>query len=185
MLTMNDLKTGTIIEFQNSIYQVLSKEFVRRAQGKPIVATKLKDLLSDKVITHSFQQSDVIKEANIEKVKAQFLYKDDNAFYFMDNKNFEQFSLPKKIVGIKENFLKEDTEIDILEYEEKAIDLALPVKMSFEVTSAPPDIKGNSVQAGTKEVEIETGYKIRVPLFIKEGDKIKINTSKGTYVERV
>lgn len=185
MITMNDLKIGKIIEFENNIYQILSKEFVRCAKGKPVVVTKMKDLESDKIINHTFQQSDLLKEVSLEKVKAQFLYKENETFYFMDNANFEQFSLTKKIIGEKENFLKENSEVTILKLEEKAIDIELPIKMIFKVVSAPPSTKGNSVQAGTKEVEIETGSKIRVPLFVKEGDKIKINTEKGSYVERL
>lgn len=184
MITMNDLKPNLIIELEGNVYQVLSKEFIRNAQRRPVMTTKLKDLISGKIIKHTFQQSGVIKEANIEKSKAQFLYKDNDNYYFMDNETFEQFSLSKKTIGSKEKFLKENIEVNILKYEEKPIEIILPIKMNFKVISAPPDTKGNSAQSGTKEVEIETSFKIKVPLFIREGDIIKINTEKGSYVGR-
>lgn len=185
MLIMNDLKIGIIIKLDEKIYQVLFKKFIRYAKGKPVTATKLKDLMSGKIIQHTFQQSDKIEGVNIEKSKTQFLYQENNNFYFMDLKNYAQFSLSKEVIGRKSNFLKENTAIEILSFEDNPIDIILPVKINFKVTSAPPNTKGNSVQSGNKEIEIETGHRLKVPLFIEEGDVIKVNTEKGVYVERI
>lgn len=184
MLTMNDLKAGLIIELEGEPYQILTKEFVRYAQRRPVMVTKLKNLISGKVIKKTFQQADRIAEANITKTKAQFLYKEKDDYYFMDEKTYEQFSLPKTILGKKALFLLENTAVTILNYNEKPINIELPIKMSFKVISAPPGIRGDTAQAGTKEVEIETGLKVKVPLFIKEGDIIKVDTRDGSYVER-
>ncbi len=185
MLTMNDLKVNQIIELENDIYQVLSKDFIRNAQRRPVMSTKLKNLISGKIAKHTFQQSDVIKEALIEKCDAQFLYKEEDNFFFMDNETFEQFSLPKNLIDSNEKFLKENTDVTILKHKDDFIGITLPIKMNFKVISAPPDTKGNSAQSSDKEVEIETGYKIKAPLFVKENDIIKINTEKGIYVERI
>lgn len=182
---MNELKSGQIIEFKGEPYQIILKEFTKMGKGKPVVVTKLKNLISGKVIKQTFQQADRIKEADISKTKAQFLYKDNGSFYFMDNESYEQFSLPKEALGKKSKFLKEDTEVSILNYDERPIDIILPVKMSLKVVSSPPGIKGDSAQSGTKKVTTETGLEIEVPLFIKEGDTIKINTEKSSYVERI
>jgi elongation factor P len=182
---MNDLKINLIIELEDDIYQVLSKDFIRNAQRRPVMSTKLKNLISGKIVKHTFQQSDVVKEAIIEKNDAQFLYKDEDSFFFMNNETFEQFSLPKNLIGSNEKFLKENTDVAILKHEDTFIGIDLPIKMNFKVISAPPDTKGNSAQSSDKEVEIETGFKIKAPLFIKENDVIKINTEKGIYVERI
>ena len=182
---MNDLKSGLIIELKEEPYQVITKEFTKMGKGKPVVVAKLNNLISGKVMKQTFQQADKIKEADVSKTKAQFLYKDADNFHFMDNESYEQFSLPKSSLGNKSSFLKEDTEVTILNFNEKPIDIVLPIKMNFKVISSPPGIKGDSAQSGNKRVEIETGLKIEVPLFIKEGDTIKINTEKGSYAERV
>lgn len=184
MLTMNDLKTGLRIELEGEPYEVISKEFVRYAQRRPVMVCKIRNLISGKVIKHTFQQSDTIQEADLEKTEAQYLYKDEENFYFMETKTYEQFSLPKSLVGEKGNYLVEGAQTIILRYKEKPISLLLPIKMAFKVISAPPGIHGDTAQAGTKEAEIETGIKIKVPLFIKEGEKIIVDTRDGSYVER-
>jgi elongation factor P len=181
---MNDLKTGLIIELNDEPYQIIAKEFIRNAQRRPVMATKLRNLISGKVIKNTFQQADKIVEADITKTNTQFLYKENENYYFMDTKTYEQFSLPKNILGEKASFLIENTDVVILNYNEKPINVELPIKMSFKVTSSPPGIRGDTARAGTKEVEIETGLKIKAPLFINEGDKIKIDTRDGSYVER-
>lgn len=184
MLSMNELKAGLIIDLEGEPYQIIAKEFIRNAQRRPVMATKLKNLISGKVIKKTFQQADKIAEADITKTKAQFLYKENDNFYFMDEKTYEQFSLPKTILGEKASYLLENTNVSILNYNEKPINVELPIKMSFKVISAPPGIRGDTAQGGTKEVEIETGLKVKVPLFINEGDTIKVDTRDGSYAER-
>lgn len=185
MLTMNDLKAGLQIELNGEPYEVLTKEFIKYAQRRPVMACKLRNLISGKVIKYTFQQSDTIAEADLEKIQAQYLYKDAENYYFMDNESYEQFSLPEKTVGEKGQFLIEGAEVTVLKFKEKPINISLPIKMKFKVVSAPPAVRGNTASGSvTKEVEIETGAKIKVPLFIKENDEIIIDTRDGSYVER-
>lgn len=185
MLTLSDLKTGLIIEYQSEPYKILSKEFIKVAQRRPVVACKLENLISGKVISYTFQQSEKIKEADLERKLAQFLYQEKEMLFFMDPQNYEQFSLSKEQAGNAQNYLKESTEIEILYFKEKPIKIELPIKIDLKVVKAPPGIKGDTAQAGTKEVECETGLKVQVPLFIKEGDTIKVDSRDGSYVERV
>jgi elongation factor P len=184
MLTMNDLKSGLYIELNNEPYEVITKEFIKSAQRRPVMACKLKNLISRKVIKYTFQQSDLIKEADLEKMQTQYLYKDAENFYFMDNETYEQFPMPKQLIGDKGDYFLDGANLTILKFKEKPIDILLPVKMAFKVISAPPGIRGDTAQGGTKDVEIETGIKIKVPLFIKEGEKIIVDTRDGSYVER-
>jgi elongation factor P len=184
MLTISDIKTGLIIEYQEDPCKILSKQFTKVAQRRPVVACKLENLISGKVIPHTFQQSEKIKEAEIEKKPTQFLYQEKGTLFFMDPQTYEQFSLSKEQTGQIQNYLKEGTEVEILYFKEKPIKIELPIKIDLKVTKAQPGVKGDSAQAGTKEVECETGLKVQVPLFIKEGDMIKVDTRDGNYLER-
>lgn len=180
---MNDLKSGSHIELNGEPYEVLSKEFIKSAQRRPVMSCRLRNLISGRVLKYTFQQSDAIAKADLEKMTAQYLYKDKNNYYFMDNETFEQFSLPAQTIDDKRKYFLEGTQITILKFKGKPIDILLPIKMTFKVTSAPEAIRGNTVSGSvTKEVVIETGAKIKTPLFIKEGEKIIVDTRDGSYV---
>lgn len=181
---MNDLKTGLHIELNNEPYAVITKEFIKSAQRRPVMACKLKNLISGKIIKYTFQQSDSIKEADLEKMQAQYLYKDTKNYYFMDNESYEQFSLPANVAADRGKYFLEGAQITILKFKEKPISVLLPIKMAFKVASAPPGVRGDTAQGGTKDVIIETGLKVKVPLFIKECEKIIVDTRDGSYVGR-
>ena len=119
------------------------------------------------------------------KIKANFLYKDQSNAYFMDNTSFEQFSLSLENIGDQQLFLKDGTDVDVLYFNNNPVTITLPIKMDFKVTVSPPGVKGNSSGNVTKQIEIETGAVLNAPLFINEGDIIRVNTENGEYVERV
>lgn len=184
--TLNDIKIGLNIIYKEEPHTVLVANFVRMQQRKPVMQTKLKNLISGKVLEVTFKPGDKVEEADLTRSKANFLYTDDSGSHFMDNTTYEQFTLEKVVIGEKGKFLKEGTEVTILNFNNKPVNLDLPIKMDFKVVAAPPGVRGDSAQGRvTKEVEIETGYKLQVPLFIKDNDIIKINTDTGEYVERV
>jgi len=184
--TLNDIKIGLNIIHNNEPYTVLSANFVRMQQRKPVMQTKIKNLISGKVLEVNFKPNDKVEEADLARTKANFLYSDQQGSHFMDNESYEQFTLGKDIVSQKSKFLKEGTEATILNFNNEPVNLSLPIKMDFKVTFAPPGVKGDSAQGRvTKEVEIETGYKLQAPLFIKDNDVIRINIDTGEYVERV
>lgn len=184
--SLNDIKVGLNIIYNGEPYIVQIAHFVRMQQRKPVMQTKLKNLITGKVLEITFKPGDKVEEADLSRSSANFLYADEANCQFMDNTSFEQFSLPRDLIGNKINFLKEGTEVNILNFNSLPVSLDLPIKMNFKVTTAPPGVKGNTAQGKvTKEVEIETGFKVQAPLFIKEGDTLKINTETGEYVERV
>jgi len=186
MLDINDLKRiGTIIQIEGQPYSVVEAQHARAARGRAFVRTKLKNLITGSTLEKTFNASDRIKEADIEKIKSNFLYRDGEAFVFMENKNYEQFSLSQQILGGQEIFLKDNTEVTLVLFNKQPINIELPKKIELKVVSAPPGVKGNTASGASKIATLETGLDILVPLFINEGDIVRINTEKGEYLERV
>jgi elongation factor P len=186
MLDINDLKKiGLIIQLDGQPYLILESQHARTAQRRAFVRTKLKNLITGITIEKTFNAGDKIEEANVEKVKANYLYADNQNIYLMNMTNYEQFSLAKDLLAGRENYLKEGQEVTVLLFNQKPINLELPKKVELKVIEAPPGVRGDSATNIMKQVTLETGLKINVPLFIKEGDIVRINTDTGEYVERV
>lgn len=184
MLNMNEIKLGKVLKINGEPLVVIRTEHNKVARGGAVLKVKLRNLINGAVREETYQGADKIEEAQTETKKANFMYKDNNKAYFMDNTSFEQFELPLEDLGDKIIYLKDGTDVDVLYFDNRPVAISLPIKMDFKVTSAPPGVKGNSVGSVTKTVEIETGAKINTPLFINEGDIIRINTDLGEYVER-
>ncbi len=184
MLNFNEIKTGKVIKINNEPYVVVKTDHHKMGRGGAVLKTKLRNLINGNVLERTFQGVEKAEEALTQTKKANFLYKDKDEAYFMDNENYEQFSLSTEDIGESSIFLKDGIDVDVLYFEGKAVSINLPIKMDFKVISAPPGVKGNSAGNVNKMVEIETGAKISVPMFINEGDTIKINTETGEYVER-
>ncbi len=182
--TLNDIKKGVTLIWNNEPHVVLEANFVRMQQRKPVMQTKLKNLISGKVVEYSFKQGERIEEADLNKGKANYLYKDENLAYFMNNDTYEQFDIPLDQLGAKINFLKEGTDCEVLYFDNKPINVEIPIKIKLKVTSAPPGVKGDSSSNVTKQVELETGAVINAPLFVKEGEELIVNTETGEYVGR-
>ncbi len=184
MLSLSDIKTGKTIALNDEPYLVIFHQHSKIGRAGAVLRTKLKNLKTGAVLEKTFQGADKIKEAEIAKTKAQYLYRENNGFIFMDNKTYEQFTLPRSVLADSEKYLIENTEVTILNFNDQPINIELPIKMNFKVAEAPPAIRGNTADGGSKQVTIETGLKINVPLFIKKGDIIRVNTETGEYVER-
>jgi elongation factor P len=184
MLSFNEIKTGKVIKLNNDPFVVIKTDHHKMGRGGAVLKVKCRNLINGNVLERTFQGSEKAEEATTETKKANYLYKDKEFAYFMDNESFEQFSLELDSIGEQEKFLKDETDVDVLYFESKPVTISLPVKMNFKVISAPPGVKGNSAGNVNKTVEIETGATISVPMFINEGDEIKINTETGEYVER-
>ncbi len=185
MLSYTDLKPGVFIVADGQPYLVVESEFSRMQQRKPIMKTKIKNLLSGKTQERSFQQSDEIEEAELEKIKSLFIYGSRGEFWFNEVGNPKnRFSLKSEEVGEPAKFLKPNLEVTALKFRDKIINVELPIKADCKVIESPPAIKGDTAQGGTKSATIETGAKITVPLFIQEGDIIRVNTQTGEYAER-
>lgn len=184
MLSINEIKIGKIIQVNGSPYVIIKTDHHKMGRGGAVLKTKLKNLINGSLLEKTFQGNDKAEEAETEKKKANFMYKNENEAYFMDNESYEQFSLPVEEIGDKLKFLKEAVDVDVLYFNDNPVAVSLPVKVELKVISAPPGVKGNSAGSVTKTVELETGAKINVPMFINEGDVIRINTDTGEYAER-
>lgn len=184
--TLNDIKIGLKIIHDGEPYEVLRANFMRMQQRKPTMQTKMKNLITGKVLELNFKPGDRIEEAELDKTKVDYLYRDEENVYFMDPISFEQFSLGKDIFGEKVGFLREGEKVTILRFAGKPISVELPPKIDLKVIEAAPAVKGDTAQGGvTKQITLETGMKINAPLFIKEGDIVRVSTETQEYVERV
>jgi len=185
-LAYTDLTKGVFFVMNGEPYEVLEAHFLRMQQRKAVVQTKIKNLITGKVLDRNFQPSDNFDEADMEKKEANFIYKAKGELWFHEvGKPANRFSLKEELIGEPGQFLKQNTVVTTLIFNGKVIGVTLPIKMELKVTEAPPAIKGNTAQGGTKVVELETGAKISVPLFVNEGDVVRVNTEMGSYVERV
>jgi len=185
MLNLADIKTGKSITINNEPYLVIFHQHSKTGRAGAVLRTKIRNLRSGAVMEKTFQGSDKVEDADIAKTKAQFLYREGESFYFMDAATYEQFSLPQNVLGDLTKFLLENTEVTILNFNSRPINIELPIKMEFRVAEAPPAIRGNTADGGSKQVTLETGIKTNTPLFVKVGDVVRINTETGEYVERV
>jgi elongation factor P len=185
MLSLSDIKIGTVLTINEQPYLVLTTQHIKVARGSATVKTKLKNLITGSTLDKSFSGSDRAEAADLSRRKSNFLYTQDNAHVFMDNENFEQYELDKESLAERGQYLKEGQQVDILLFNNKPVSAELPKKIELTVTSAPPGIKGDTSGSATKTVTLETGLELRTPLFIKNGDILRINTDTGAYVERV
>jgi elongation factor P len=184
MLNISEIKTGRNVVWNDIPYAVLHHEHSKTGRAGAVLRTRLKNLLTGAVMEKTFQGSEAVTEADINKSKAQYTYREGNDYNFMDNESYEQFSLSKEALGNNVNYLKEGTEVTLLNFNGNPINIELPVKIKLKVTDAPPGVKGNTVSTGGKVVTLETGLKISTPLFVNEGDEIIVNTERGEYVGR-
>jgi elongation factor P len=184
MIGISDIKTGTNIVLNDIPFVVLYHEHSKTGRAGSVLRTRLKNLVSGTVLEKTFQGAETVEEADIAKTKAQYTYKDGTDYNFMDSENYDQFTLSESALSDNVNYLKEGTEVSILNFNGVPINIELPVKVTLKVVEAPPNIKGNTVSTGGKVVTLETGLKVSTPLFVKEGDEVVVNTQRGEYVSR-
>ena len=182
---MNDIKKGVVVLHEGEPYLVVSAQFSRQQQRRPVMRTTLKNLKTGAVREHSYQQSDQIEAADIERAAAQFLYEQAGDYVFMDQHTYEQREISQAVLGAAGQLLVEGQEVEIASFSGEVVSVELPIKVERTVIEAPPGIKGDTSTNVMKEVVIEGGAKVKAPLFIKEGDAIRIDTRDGSYVERV
>ncbi|OGF71066.1 hypothetical protein A3B18_03925 [Candidatus Giovannonibacteria bacterium RIFCSPLOWO2_01_FULL_46_13] len=186
MLSYTDLTPGTQFILDGEPYEVMDYQFIRMQQRKPSVQTKIRNLISGKVIAHTFQPSDAVKEADIEREMIKFIYGHRGEYFFQKPGDAKgRFSLSEELLGEAAKFLKPNLEVTAYKFNEKIINITLPVKVDYVVKEAPPGFKGDTATGGNKSVVLENGLAINAPLFIEAGDVIRINTESGQYTERV
>lgn len=186
ILSYNEIVQKCVIEYNNEPYEVLSSHVFRMQQRKPVNQTKLRHLVSGKVTEISFHQNESVPEADISKMQAQYLYTNRGESWFAETGNAKnRFSFPEDAVHDKVQWLKSNAEIEVMLYKDNPITISIPIKVDLKVTEAPPAVKGDTAQGGDKKVVLESGAIVTTPLFINEGDILRINTDTGEYAERV
>jgi len=186
MATTADIKNGLCIEFNNGLYTIVEFQHVKPGKGPAFVRTKMKNVETGKVIENTFTSGHKITTARIERRPHQYLYKDELGYHFMDSTTFDQVSLNEAIIE-GAHFLKDGQEVEVVYHAEleKPLTCELPAFVELEITYTEPGIKGDTATNTTKSATLETGAEIQVPLFINQGEKIKVDTRTGSYSERV
>jgi elongation factor P len=184
MITSNDLKNGIAIEYDGDLLEVIYFQHVKPGKGPAFVRTKLKNLINGAIFEKTFRSGEKFEQAILETKKMQFLYKDEH-YNFMDNSTYEQISLDEKQVESKKDYLMENMEVSIVFFKGNAISIDLPTFIEAKVVNTDPGLKGDTVSSSFKPAEIETGAKVLVPLFIENGNIIRVDTRTGDYITRV
>lgn len=184
MINVNDFKTGVTIEFNNNIWQVIEFQHVKPGKGSAFVRSKLRNLRTGAVIEHTFNSGIKVKKAHIEKDKMQYLYSTGDAYVFMNMNTYDQVEIPVAQIEHERNFLTENMEVDVVSFGSEILGVNLPDKVELVATECEPAVAGNTATNATKNCTMETGLNVRVPLFIKEGEKLIISTQDGKYVSR-
>jgi len=185
MATTADIKNGAVILYKNKRMKVVEFLHVKPGKGPAFVRTKLKDISSGKIIDETFNSGIKLEFLKIEAKEMQFLYDDGDSHIFMDNVTYEQINVINSLVGNIKNFLKGGINVDLLFDDTEVLDIRLPAHVALEVKHTEPGVKGNTATGATKPAKLETNYTLNVPLFVDEGDILKIDTRSGEYIERV
>lgn len=186
MADTSDIRNGLCINYNNDIFSIVSFQHVKPGKGNAFVRTKLKSITSGKVLDNTFPAGHKIDVVRVERHTYQYLYKDDTGYHFMNNESYEQLALQESMLE-NPQFLMEGGQVEILFHSQKNIPLVvdMPASIIVQVTYTEPGVKGDTATNSLKPATIETGTEVRVPLFINEGDYIKVDTSTGAYMERV
>ena len=180
----SQMKVGNVIKYEDDLWIVVETQHVKLSKGGGAMQTKLKNLTRGDHITYRFRSSDKVETAFLEKRDCEYLYPEGEGFVFMDLENFEQYVLHQELVGDQMKFLRHNAKVNVTFYEGKPITVALPSSVELAVTETEPGMKGDTVTNVTKPAVMETGITVQVPLFINQGDKLKIDTRSGEYLER-
>jgi len=185
MYTASDLKKNLRIKIDNEPYMVTEFNFVKPGKGQALYRCRLKNMITGSQFERTFRSVDTFEPADLQEKKMQYLYPEEGKYCFMDNVSYEQVFLTKEQVGDAVNFLIDNIDVSILLFEDRPLEISLPNFVSLRVVRADPWLKGDTAAGGTKPITLETGYVIQGPLFIEQGEVLKIDTRSGTYVERV
>ncbi len=183
--TTSDFRRGLKIEWEGKPYEILEYQHVKVSKNQPTVRTKLKDLLTGRVLEVNFRAGDRFEKPDFVEKEAQYLYKEGDQYVFMDLEEYDQIYVREEDIKEEAKFLKENLNVYVLYYKGKVIGIELPNAIELKVVETEPGVKGDTVGTATKPAKLETGLVIQVPLFINEGDVIKVDTRTGKYLERV
>lgn len=185
MATTADFRNGMVISLDGQLFTIVEFQHVKPGKGGAFVRTKLKNVKTGAVLDRTFRSGEKVEEVRLERNQAQFVYPEGDLYYFMDMETYEQFPVDRAVIGDEVKYLKESLVCDTLSYEGKVIDVELPLFIELEIVQTDPGVKGDTATGGTKPAKLETGAVIQVPLFLSEGDVIKVDRRTDSYIERV
>jgi elongation factor P len=185
MISAGDFRNGVTFELDNQIFQVVEFQHVKPGKGAAFVRTKLKNIVTGSTVERTFNPSDKMPKANIERKDMQYLYSDGDLYYFMDIETYEQIALNSSSIGDALKFVKENEVVKVLSHKENVFGIEPPNFVELEIIETEPGYKGDTATGATKPATVETGAIIKVPLFVNQGDKVRVDTRSGDYMERV
>ena len=185
MIDVNQLRKGTTFTLDGEIYKVIEYQHHKPGRGKAVIRTKIRNLRSGSTIDKNFTSGDRVEDIRIDRIAVQYLYNDGDFYYFMNEETFDQIPLPTAVLGESVEYLVDNMSLNIYSYEGEAIDIELPTSVDLQVVDAPLALAGDTATGATKRVTVASGLKVTVPLFVSEGDTIRVDTRTGAYVTRV
>lgn len=185
MVTANQFKTGMTIEYDGGIYVIVDFQPVKPGKGGAFTRTKLRNLRTKKILERTFRVEEKLNDAFIEEKKVQYLYNAGNSYHFMDQETFEEITLDNEVLSDVTGFLIENMDVSLVSYQKEILEVKLPIHVELTIEHTEPGFKGDTSKSSLKPATLETGADIMVPLFVEQGDRIKIDTRTGQYVERV
>jgi len=186
MSSPNDIKNGTVVRYEGDLWVVVSFQRVAPGKGSSFVRTRMKNIQTGKVVENNFKSAETLEFEEVSYLKMQYLFSDGQTYTFMDNHTYEQVEISKDMIEEVIPYFKEGLEVTISMHDGRALAVALPKKIEYTVASAPPAVKGDTASGNvTKEAIMDNGLKVQVPIFIKDGERILVNTETGAYSERV
>jgi elongation factor P len=184
MIDTGELRKGIIIQLDNDLMRIIDYQHVKQGRGSAFVRLSMRNLRSGSTTSQTFQAGTKFPLVRLERQRAQYLYPEDGSYHFMDVDSFEQFSLNRETLGEALNYIRENDTIELLTFDGKPIDIEIPITVTLQVTQTDPGLRGDTATGGTKPATLETGVVVNVPLFVNEGDVLKIDTRTGQYIER-
>ena len=184
MILAGDLRPGMKIELDGTPYVVTDYQWVKPGKGGAFNRTKLRNMRTGSIVERTFRTEEKVEQAVLEERRAQFMYRSDDEFHFMDTETYEQFYLSEAQLGDAQNYLKEEMVVTIVSHREKPLTVEVPIFVELAVAETDPGVRGDTASGGSKPATLETGAVIQVPLFINVGDRLRVDTRTGTYIER-
>ena len=184
MISAGDFRNGVTLEIEGNVYQIMEFQHVKPGKGAAFVRTKLKNIINGGVVEKTFRPTEKFPAARIDRVDMQYLYEDGDLYNFMNVENYEQLALNKDIIGDALKFVKENETVKVCSYNGKVFSVEAPLFVELEITDTEPGFKGDTATGATKPATLETGAQINVPLFVNQGDRVKIDTRTGEYLSR-
>ncbi|MEA3500901.1 MAG: elongation factor P [Candidatus Marinimicrobia bacterium] len=184
MASTSDFRVGMVIIYNDELYKIVEYQHAKVGRGGALVKTKLKSIADGKVINNTFRGGEKVKEARVEAREMEYLYSDGLNYYFMDKETFEQMPINESIIGDSMNYISENQTVKVLVYDEKPVGMELPTAVNLKIKKAAPGVRGDTATSVTKPATLETGLVVDVPIFIEEGELIKVDTRDGKYLSR-